>query len=326
MAKASVSLASFTPTEEEIAAARTLLRTADTKLKKSKTNSFTQFLTANKGCAKNAEMLGLKPGEDKTEAIAKYIAFQNAKKTGRLTHNRGNIEANTKFNDSIPMNKFKMTTEFGKETTDDWIASGKLTPEPDPITGSTADHMLIYQIPVAWRRTASGTEDRQDMVTEGALTDKGIQDFESMRADQEPSSGSGQKQVVKIEKSKEDIEKERKEAEAEKIGVFDNNKQNILMELNSAVMSLKLLEATAGTHIFTKPIGEAASKLRSKTVKLAKAMEDYVINATCLRDKGHVVLMSQVSVNEKEREDLNAWAAELGLVHAAPSGKRARKS
>ena len=70
MSKA-ISLAAFTPTDDEIAAARTLLRATDAKTKKSKQNSLAQFLAGNKSGKGNEELLALKPGEEKTEAIAK---------------------------------------------------------------------------------------------------------------------------------------------------------------------------------------------------------------------------------------------------------------
>ena len=75
-----ISLASFVSTEEEVAAVRTLLRAADAKTKKSKQNSFTQFLNGNKGGKGNEELLALKAGEAKNEAIIKYMAYQHAKK------------------------------------------------------------------------------------------------------------------------------------------------------------------------------------------------------------------------------------------------------
>lgn len=75
-----ISLAAFTPTDEEIGAARTLLRAIDAKMKISKQNSLTQFLSGNKGGKGNEELLALKPGEEKTEAIATCIAYKNAKK------------------------------------------------------------------------------------------------------------------------------------------------------------------------------------------------------------------------------------------------------
>ena len=87
MSKA-VSLAAFTPTAEEIATARTLLRAADPKMQKSKANSLTQFLAGSKGGAGNAEIMVLKPGEEKSEMIAKSLAYQAAEKRPADTQSR----------------------------------------------------------------------------------------------------------------------------------------------------------------------------------------------------------------------------------------------
>ena len=116
------SLASFVPTAEEVAAARTLLRAADAKTKKSKQNSFTQFLNGNKGGKGNEELLALKAGDEKNEAIIKYMVYQQAKQNGRLTNTRSNIEGKMGYKDFVPMNDWKMRQEVGDRTADEWQA------------------------------------------------------------------------------------------------------------------------------------------------------------------------------------------------------------
>ena len=51
------------------------------------------------------------------------------------------------------MNLFKMTTEFGKETADEWVASKKLDELADIVTGNKAPHMVVYLVPIAWAKS-----------------------------------------------------------------------------------------------------------------------------------------------------------------------------
>ena len=75
-----ISLAKFTPTEDELAAARTLLRSATTSQRNGKVNAMNQFLDANTEGEGNSDIRKEKPGEKNTVHIARYIAYQVAKK------------------------------------------------------------------------------------------------------------------------------------------------------------------------------------------------------------------------------------------------------
>ena len=66
-----ISLAKFAPTDDELAAARTLLRSASTGQRKSKVNAMNQFLDANMDAEGNADIRKEKTGEKKTEHIAR---------------------------------------------------------------------------------------------------------------------------------------------------------------------------------------------------------------------------------------------------------------
>ena len=98
------------------------------------------------------------------------------------------------------------------------------------------------------------------------------------------------------------------------------------MKLNSSIMELKLLEASGNTHAFTVPIADAAKALGKKTLKVVKAVEEYVANPGCLKQKAILTLIAQCSLNEKEREDLKKWAIRLGVQVSDGSGKKRRKT
>ena len=116
------------------------------------------------------------------------------------------------------------------------------------------------------------------------------------------------------------MEKVRKAVEAAKLEEFNAEKQNTLMELNSATMQLKLLEAAAEMHAFHAPFALASKALGKKTSKLSKALEEYVCNPSSVKDKGVLVLVSQPSMNTKEREDHFKWAGKLGVTIAGTGG------
>ena len=84
--KDSVSLVAFTPSPDELQAARTLLKHADSKQKKAKINSMNVFLKTNDN-PDNAGIVAL-PAAKRAEYIAKYMAYQMAKKSGTLTNQK----------------------------------------------------------------------------------------------------------------------------------------------------------------------------------------------------------------------------------------------
>lgn len=142
------------------------------------------------------------------------------------------------YKDFTPMNLFKMTIEFGKNIADEWIASKKLEEVADLVTDSKAPHMIVYRVPIAWTRVTSGHEDKQEMSTERVLIDKSISRFESMRSD--PVASNSKYVDINVEaKSAEVQAKELKAIEEAKFKEFEADKQDTLMELNSATMQLK---------------------------------------------------------------------------------------
>ena len=317
MAKKTLSLVDFAPTAEELQAARTLLKGADAKMKKSKVNSMNQFLSANANDG-NTQIAKTKAGPEKTEYIAKYIAYQSAKKSGRLINTMSNISEDLVHNDFLPMNYWKMCKEFGDKTADAWIAHG-IDYDPDPVTNSSELEFRVYKVPQKWTRKTTGQSDKMVLEADGSAGAEEIANFESMRG----SSGSGGTGTIPIKeepKTKEELAKiEGKE--------FVAQSQTVLSELNSAIVHLKLLEATAKANAMTIPIAERAKHLCTKTGKVAKAVEQLVVNADSVKDNGLVVLMQSVKVNRSEREDLNGWAEKLdvNICHGANDGGRKKR-
>ena len=108
----SVSLVQFMPTDAELAAARTLLGAADNKVKKSKLNSMNVFLSGNIDGDGNAAVLQM-TGSEKQAYIEKYLCYQSAKKSGRLTCSRTNVTDNMRHADVHSWNEYKCKLEVG---------------------------------------------------------------------------------------------------------------------------------------------------------------------------------------------------------------------
>ena len=188
------------------------------------------------------------------------------------------------YKDFVPMNDWKMRQEVGDLTADEWQKSGKLDEEADLVTGSKAKHMVVYMVPIAWTRQSSGHEDRQEMNTEGALTDAGIANLDGMRSDAVATSSGTIR--VKIEKTAEVVAQEQKAIDAAKVKEFTNGVREELMAFGSAIMQLKLLEAASDMHAYHAPFGIGCTTLRNKTAKVSKAMEDYMCNPTSGKENG----------------------------------------
>ena len=186
-----VSLVTFAPTDEELKAARALLSSADFKgKKKSYVNSMNQFLKSNAADKGNAELLE-KPSADRAVYIEKYLAYQTAKKSGRLSHTRSNVAENLSHRNVLQWNQWKCEKEIGPEKYKSWKDSGKLPSIPDPLTNSSEPHMLVYLVPEAWTQSTHGERDAQVLEADGVASLDDVKNSESVRAGGVPGSSSG---------------------------------------------------------------------------------------------------------------------------------------
>ena len=122
-----VSLVSFVPTDDELKAARAMLSGSDAKGRKSKTNAMNAFLAANADANDDNKMvLKMEPGPEKTAYVEKYMAYQTAKKAGRMVCSRVNVVEKVKMKDTLPWNAFKCKQEVGEDTFAEWLKSEKI--------------------------------------------------------------------------------------------------------------------------------------------------------------------------------------------------------
>ena len=72
-----------------------------------------------------------------------------------------------------------------------------------------------------------------------------------------------------------------------------------------------------------------SSSVISKTAKIGKALEEWVVNKESVKDKGINLLMEMVKVNRAERGDLKKWADKMDVTVGCaeePRKKRSKKS
>ena len=324
--KIATSLVAFLPTDDELAAARSILASADTKQRKSKINATNTFLQANIDAPGNADALK-STGTDRQAYIEKYMAFQSAKKSGRMVNTRSNIVEKTKFADVHFWNKYKCEKEVGPETFATWIESKKLDYIKDEVTQSDAEHMRIYLVPMSWTRLAQGEKDQQQIETDGAASSADLDNFNSVRDQEGVSSSSGGGMVPHpLAQVKPELVSAEDKQKAE-ILVFEAEKNGNMMWLSSSITELKIITVTAADDKMTAPLSESAKTLCTKFTKLAKTFDQWVADPTCLKEKGLGLLMKQMASLRAEKNDVERWAAKLDVKTGAPAPKnKSRKA
>ena len=322
--KTSVSLVAFTPTQEELSAARKILASLDAKGHKSKDNAMRQFCIGNADSAGDNSGILKSSGDQRAEYVCKYLAFQTAKKSGRLTTVRQNVNEDMSHSDVLEWNKFKCLKEVGQITFDAWIASDKLKYVPDAVTGLDTEDLRVYLVPTSWTRTSSGSKDHLQLDSEGQASAQDLANFESMRLAEGGGSGGGggsdggsDGTIAKKEGSTAVDELKAKKAE------FTAARNDHLMSLSTAVTELQILSVTAANSKFTAPVADSATTLVSKVNKVKKGMEKWLMDPSSLKDNGLETLMQQVITVLAEKADLMKIAAGQGI--AAAGGKKRKK-
>ena len=326
--KTSVSLVAFTPTQEELAAARKILSTLDVKGHKSKDNAMRQFCLSNADAAGDNSSIVQSSGDKRAEYVCKYLAYQTAKKSGRLTTVRQNVNEDMKHLDVLRWNKFKCLKEVGLITFDAWIASKKLDYESDPVTGLATEDLRVYLVPTSWTRVSTGSKDHLQLDSEMAASAQDLANFESMRLADGGGSGSAGSSSGggTIEVNGVIVKKEGATAVDElkaKVAEFTEARNEHLMSLSTTVTELQILSVTAASSKFTAPVADSATTLVAKVGKVKKGMEKWLMDPTSLKENGLETLMQQVLTVLAEKADLMKIAEKQGI---AVAGSKKRKN
>ena len=235
--------------------------------------------------------------------------------------------------DTLPWNAFKCKQEVGEDTFAEWLKSEKLPYEADPVTGSLAEHMRAYQVPVAWARHADTERDQQQLESEGVASATDIANFNSMRAGGSSGDAAGKDgevapggQAMKVEVNTAE------EKDREAVNLFVENKQQHMMLLSCNITELKILQVTISEQKFTGTMSKAVALsfgdnlklMLNKFIKVQKAVEQWAIEPSCLKERGLATLSSQVSMIMVEKRDLMEWADRLNVQPAGPPKKKGR--
>ena len=128
-------LDSFTPTEEERAAARAKLSKCDQKKKHSQMQSMSNWLKRHPEGSGNAEASSSR-GDQRATYLCKYMAWQLRKQSSQTTHAQKTSSTTSHSHEGKPRTEFQLRQELGDTMFEYWQASKLLRLAPNRITGS----------------------------------------------------------------------------------------------------------------------------------------------------------------------------------------------
>ena len=269
-------------TEEELAKAKEVLAAADGKKHKSNQGCFTSWLKANPQPTDCNH-------DNKTKFMHAFLVHQlRAKNRVRRsettkTHDVVKTKARTHFE----WGREKMKTELGEQKALGIIESGKLSTQPCSITGSTAEHMLEFIVPVAMTQYADYESNKHAVSSAGDATADDAVIFDAPKDDNPQKGKDGG--LVQVKKEGKD-QKDRKEEEYEAFQAAkeDHLKRFQQMELETrqwivALKHIKYSEGLTGDlqkHLqrlggLTRILARAAAEViqKSEFPKLKKSMD-----------------------------------------------------
>ena len=193
-----VNLVTWTPTEEELEAAREVLRGAEKASKRrSAMQAMVQFVKQNdEEC--QALILGAR-GPDRMEYCVKYMAYMARKKAGVTTVSSSHKSGVAKMKDFHMWSKYQMEQEVGPAKAAGWINSGKLQWFPDSITGCDDPEVREYKVPVQWLRVLESSENTFQLENTGDTTKEDLANLQKMQLTSEVPPTPEKKDLPAIE-------------------------------------------------------------------------------------------------------------------------------
>ena len=208
----SFNLDDWKPTDEELQAARELIRKSDDKAKRSKTACMVAFLSKHDE-ATAAKVSGLR-GPERQEYTAKYLAYMLRKKTGTLHATQAHTSSTISNHDFYFWSKFELYKNVGPKKADHWIQSGKMERHADRLTGVIDDDDLCeWKVPVAWLRETERSDDRLALQGDQQASKADVENFHSMQIHkQAPATEADQDQAAEEQPQAEKPQDEGKKA------------------------------------------------------------------------------------------------------------------
>lgn len=197
-------LAMLDITDDELKKAKEILAQADGKKHRSNMGCFATFLKAYPQPTECNQ-------ENKTKFLQNFLVHQLRCKNRvrRSETTRTNEVVKTKARTHYEWSREKMIAELGEQKAIGIIDSKKLSTQPCSITGSTAEHMLEYIVPIAMTKFADSEATRNAVSASGEATAEDMAMFEQPNAKDDGQKKDG---GVPVKKEPKD-DKERKDQE-----------------------------------------------------------------------------------------------------------------
>ena len=173
------SLEKWTPTEEELQAARSILKAQDGAKKRSSTACMVAFV--QKGDATLAHKLKDIKGADRQEYVARYLAYMAKKKAGTLTATSAHSSESDTTTDYHFWCKWQLEQAVGSVKAAHWIDNKLVDKYGDRLSGDMSEELCEYMVPVAWLRSRESSKDSLKLESEQQATKEDVQNLRSLQ-------------------------------------------------------------------------------------------------------------------------------------------------
>ena len=178
-----LSLETYGPSDEELKAAKKVLKSCDEKALRSKMGSMSAFIS--KHASDNPGVL-LSRGDARKEFLCKFICHQLKSKT--TTKQTSNVEESShkeeKVAEKVWWSREQIDRELGEIKSKAWRSSGKLATRPDRITGSTEPDLIEFAIPIDYERMTDEELDKFRVEALGEAGEGHLQMIEGMHKEE----------------------------------------------------------------------------------------------------------------------------------------------
>lgn len=312
--QAGVKLSSVKPSPEELAKAKAILTSVDSKAKKSKMASMAHYLKEHPGL--NDEVTKSR-GLDKQQYLENFLVHQlRLKQATKQSENSHEVVSKSSQHQKVRwLSEEVMDREIGATKAAHWRASGKLASRADSVTGSTEAAFVEWACPEDWDEWMKG-ETNSYAIKTNAEADEDDHILLKEATGRGSSSTTSEVEVKAEEKTAE----EKLEDRARQLV---NDPRPTLRKFQDYKLECERLVELANGVKYADGIAQDASKLIPKVGKLLKLL-------TTMSTKPETVKLSEVKDVVKSDDILSAqyleirdWGEKFGLI--AKGKKRVKK-
>ena len=187
-------LRKLAPSQEEVLAARKIIQASSEKELKSKMNSFGAWLKKQDDVDPD---IVTSRGEKRKEWLELFLAHQMKSKGAQKQAMVEKTVARKKqeYVDHHWWSQETMDKEMGPMKGAAWRSSGSFEWKPCPLTKSTEPHMIVYAVPVAWKRLTDEDVTAMKVNLQSEATQQDLQAIDDMFMDGGDTSGGCEPEV-----------------------------------------------------------------------------------------------------------------------------------